>query len=95
MTVLDGDWQPGTLSYKKSDLNALELLADRSFPRYFVDQPRRKKRQTWETRSDMNTPLKREPPRRIPDGIKLVPADPHGIPPRFEEHKTTRGHLRD
>jgi hypothetical protein len=39
MTVLDGDWQPRTLSYKKSDLNALELLADRSFPRYFGDQP--------------------------------------------------------
>jgi hypothetical protein len=38
MTALDGVGQPRTLlSFKKSDRNVLELLADRSFPRYFVD----------------------------------------------------------
>jgi hypothetical protein len=87
MTALDGDGQlRSLLSYKKSDRKALELLANRSFTHYFVELARRKKRETFGTRSDTDTPLNMEPPHRMPDGIKLVPAEPHGIPPRFEEH---------
>jgi hypothetical protein len=47
MTVLDGDWQPRTLTYKKLDLNGLELLADRSFSRYIVDQPVVRNEKLW------------------------------------------------